>query len=105
MIRRVRTRPEVADARRIVIKVGSSSLTGADGRLDAGRVAQLAELISAKHRAGARIVLVTSGAIAAALGVEVTTLLYGPPWGRWGSVADHGIWRRNRRPPPSARAS
>ncbi|HJE50850.1 MAG TPA: glutamate 5-kinase [Tessaracoccus flavescens] len=64
----MRTRPEVADARRIVIKVGSSSLTGADGRLDAGRVAQLAELISAKHRAGARIVLVTSGAIAAALG-------------------------------------
>lgn len=61
-------RPEVADAKRIVIKVGSSSLTGADGRLDEGRVAQLAQLLAAKHKSGARVVLVTSGAIAAAIG-------------------------------------
>ncbi|WP_199791058.1 MULTISPECIES: glutamate 5-kinase [unclassified Streptomyces] len=61
-------RQGVADARRIVVKVGSSSLTTAAGGLDADRVDALVDVL-AKHRGGGakEIVLVSSGAIAAGL--------------------------------------
>ncbi|REK85593.1 glutamate 5-kinase [Streptomyces inhibens] len=58
-------RQEVADARRIVVKVGSSSLTTAAGGLDADRVDALVDVL-AKHQ-DKEIVLVSSGAIAAGL--------------------------------------
>ena len=61
-------RNEVASAGRIVVKVGSSSLTLPNGQLDQARVAQLARLLSEAHERGARVVLVTSGAIAAGIG-------------------------------------
>ncbi|WP_372346461.1 glutamate 5-kinase [Streptomyces sp. KL116D] len=63
-----RARQGVADARRIVVKVGSSSLTTAAGGLDADRVDALVDVL-AKHRSGGEkeIVLVSSGAIAAGL--------------------------------------
>lgn len=56
------------DARRIVVKVGSSSLTTATGGLDADRVDALVDVL-AKARSGGEkeIVLVSSGAIAAGL--------------------------------------
>ncbi len=61
-------RSEIAEADRIVVKVGSSSLTTPDGgALDLDRVRVLAEALSALHNSGRRVVLVTSGAIAAAL--------------------------------------
>lgn len=61
-------RSEVTDADRVVVKVGSSSLTTADGGgLDLDRVQQLAAALAELHNAGRRVVLVTSGAIAAAL--------------------------------------
>ncbi|UUS31014.1 MULTISPECIES: glutamate 5-kinase [Streptomyces] len=58
----------VTEARRIVVKVGSSSLTTASGGLDADRVDALVDVL-AKVRGDARreIVLVSSGAIAAGL--------------------------------------
>jgi glutamate 5-kinase len=58
----------VAEARRIVVKVGSSSLTTASGGLDADRVDALVDVL-AKSRSGGEkeIVLVSSGAIAAGL--------------------------------------
>ncbi|MEU8432228.1 glutamate 5-kinase [Streptomyces sp. NPDC029216] len=61
-------RQGVVDARRIVIKVGSSSLTTAAGGLDADRVDALVDVL-AKARSGGEkeIVLVSSGAIAAGL--------------------------------------
>ncbi|MFD8597405.1 glutamate 5-kinase [Kitasatospora sp. NPDC059646] len=62
-------REEVVSARRIVVKVGSSSLTTAAGGLDADRVDALVDAL-AKSRAGKdapEIVLVSSGAIAAGL--------------------------------------
>ncbi|MFI7338095.1 glutamate 5-kinase [Streptomyces sp. NPDC050085] len=61
-------RQGVAEARRIVVKVGSSSLTTAAGGLDADRVDALVDVL-AKHRSGGEkeIVLVSSGAIAAGL--------------------------------------
>ncbi|WP_308011903.1 glutamate 5-kinase [Actinacidiphila acidipaludis] len=59
-------RQDVAEARRIVVKVGSSSLTTASGGLDADRVDALVDVL-AKARDGREVVLVSSGAIAAGL--------------------------------------
>ncbi|WP_186767977.1 glutamate 5-kinase [Streptomyces qinzhouensis] len=61
-------RQHVAQARRIVVKVGSSSLTTAAGGIDADRVDALVDVL-AKVRSGGEkeIVLVSSGAIAAGL--------------------------------------
>lgn len=61
-------RQQVTQARRIVVKVGSSSLTTAVGGLDADRVDALVDVL-AKVRSGGEkeIVLVSSGAIAAGL--------------------------------------
>ncbi|MEH0544336.1 glutamate 5-kinase [Streptomyces sp. B21-105] len=58
----------MVEARRIVVKVGSSSLTTASGGLDADRVDALVDVL-AKSRSGGEkeIVLVSSGAIAAGL--------------------------------------
>jgi glutamate 5-kinase len=58
----------VTGARRIVVKVGSSSLTTAEGGLDADRVDALVDVLAAGRDGGERdIVLVSSGAIAAGL--------------------------------------
>jgi glutamate 5-kinase len=61
-------RDGVAGARRVVVKVGSSSLTTAAGGLDTDRVDALVDVL-AKARSGGEkeIVLVSSGAIAAGL--------------------------------------
>ncbi|GAA1895962.1 glutamate 5-kinase [Streptantibioticus ferralitis] len=61
-----RFRADVATARRVVVKVGSSSLTTAAGGLDADRVDALVDVL-AKSRDSKEIVLVSSGAIAAGL--------------------------------------
>ncbi|MGV8845897.1 glutamate 5-kinase [Tessaracoccus sp.] len=60
-------RSEIADADRLVVKVGSSSLTKPDGSFNHDRVRQLAAALSELQKSGRRVVLVTSGAIAAAL--------------------------------------
>jgi glutamate 5-kinase len=57
-------REAVRAARRIVVKVGSSSLTSAAGGLDRDRVDALVEAVSSVD---AQVVLVSSGAIAAGL--------------------------------------
>ncbi|KAB8169754.1 glutamate 5-kinase [Streptomyces sp. 3MP-14] len=58
-------RQDVSDARRIVVKIGSSSLTTAAGGLDADRVDALVDVLVKQD--GRQIVLVSSGAIAAGL--------------------------------------
>ncbi len=60
-------RPDVAAARRIVVKIGSSSLTSARGGLDGARVDALVDSLAARRAQGAEVVLVSSGAIAAGL--------------------------------------
>jgi len=60
-------RREVTAARRIVVKVGSSSLTTAEGGIDPARIRQLVEVLAAVRARGAEVVLVSSGAIAAGL--------------------------------------
>lgn len=56
-------------ARRIVIKVGTSTLTHAEsGKLNLYRIEHLVREIADLHNAGKEIIFVTSGAIAAGLG-------------------------------------
>jgi glutamate 5-kinase len=61
------TRAEVTGAKRIVVKVGSSSLTTAAGGIDPGRVRDLVDVLAKLRVNGAEVVLVSSGAIAAGL--------------------------------------
>ncbi len=62
-------RQRIATAQRIVVKVGSSSLTGAaGGTLDPSVIDTLVDAIAARRLAGSHLVLVSSGAIAAGLG-------------------------------------
>ena len=60
-------RPEVLAARRVVVKVGSSSLTTAAGGIDPDRVRTLTDVLARARAAGVEVVLVSSGAIAAGL--------------------------------------
>jgi len=59
-------RAEVLAATRIVVKVGSSSLTQR-GKIDLERLRLLVDAVSARRVEGAEVVLVSSGAIAAGL--------------------------------------
>ena len=61
-------RRAVAQARTVVVKVGSSSLTQPSGHLDAVKLEALTAAVAANVNAGARVVLVSSGAIAAGFG-------------------------------------
>ena len=60
-------RPEIAGAHRIVVKIGSSSLTTSTGDIDPRRIQVLVDTLSAARSAGREVVLVSSGAIAAGL--------------------------------------
>lgn len=60
-------REELATARRVVVKVGSSSLTTAEGGIDPQRIEQLVGVLAHARHAGREIVLVSSGAIASGL--------------------------------------
>lgn len=64
---RLTQRGQLADARRIVVKIGSSSLTDDAGRLDKVRVREITSTAAALLEGGTEVVIVSSGAIAAAL--------------------------------------
>lgn len=53
-------RPAVAEAKRIVVKVGSSSISGEN----TGQIAPLVDALAAAHARGVEVILVSSGAIA-----------------------------------------
>jgi glutamate 5-kinase len=72
-----RTRPQWTEARRIVVKIGSSLLVDrASGRLNADWLASLAEDVADLAHGGRQVVLVSSGAIA--LGRHVLGFGSGP---------------------------
>jgi len=58
---------DIACAKRVVVKVGSSSLTTRQGGIDETRLIELVEVVASRIAQGAEIVLVSSGAIAAGL--------------------------------------
>lgn len=61
-------RDAVTNARRIVIKIGSSSLTGKDGAgLDSAAVSTLVDAVAILKKEGKEVIVVSSGAIAAGL--------------------------------------
>ena len=53
---------------RIVIKVGSNVLTRSDGKLDVTRMSSLVDQMSSLHRRGHKLILVSSGSVAAGRG-------------------------------------
>ncbi|MGO2541016.1 glutamate 5-kinase [Specibacter sp. AOP5-B1-6] len=63
----LKTRRGIATAARIVVKVGSSSLTSVAGGLSEEALVQLVDVLARRHQAGTEIILVSSGAIAAGL--------------------------------------
>ena len=63
----ITVRQQLATARRIVVKVGSSSLTSLTGGLDPRRLDALVDALAARRATGSQVVLVSSGAIAAGL--------------------------------------
>ncbi|HEU0287652.1 MAG TPA: glutamate 5-kinase, partial [Nocardioidaceae bacterium] len=56
------------NARRVVVKIGSSSLTSAEGGVLSSRVAALVDVLAAARDRGDEVVLVSSGAIASGIG-------------------------------------
>jgi len=58
----------LSDAQRVVVKVGTSTLTHATGLLNVRRVEQLVRVLSDLKNAGKEIILVTSGAIGVGAG-------------------------------------
>lgn len=62
-------RSELVDAKRVVVKVGSSSISGANEH----KIEKLVDALAAAHKRGQEVILVTSGAIATGmplLGIE-----------------------------------
>ena len=62
-----------AKAKRIVVKLGTSSLTSGDGMPDRQRLERITEQLLSLHRSRVELVIVSSGAIAAgmsALGLD-----------------------------------
>ena len=62
------SRAALPAARRIVVKIGSSSLTRPDGHLDEGALRSLVDVLAARVADGGQVVLVTSGSISAGIG-------------------------------------
>lgn len=65
--RTLRSRSGLARARRIVVKVGSSSLTSVAGGISDEALTRLADVLAARRARGTEIILVSSGAISAGL--------------------------------------
>ena len=61
-------RTEIGGAKRVVLKVGSSSLTAGGVGLDAARIDELAAAVAERRASGQQVVVVSSGAIAAGIG-------------------------------------
>ncbi|MGH3489875.1 MAG: glutamate 5-kinase, partial [Actinopolymorphaceae bacterium] len=60
-------RADVAGAQRVVVKVGSSSLTTRRGGIDPHRIDAMVDVLAGRRSAGVEIVLVSSGAIASGI--------------------------------------
>jgi glutamate 5-kinase len=60
-------RPDLAASARTIVKIGSSSLTTANGAIDDTRIAELTSALAARVHAGGQVLLVSSGAIAAGM--------------------------------------
>ena len=62
------TRELIAEAERVVVKIGSSSLTTSEGMLASEHVDALVDVLADRVQRGQQVVLVSSGAVAAGIG-------------------------------------
>jgi len=60
-------RAQIAGARAVVVKIGSSAITSLTGGLDHARLRRLAAAIEARMQAGSDVVIVSSGAVSAGI--------------------------------------
>ena len=60
-------RDSIRDARRVVVKIGSSSITAPQGGVDLYQLQALTGVIAKRWLSGAQVLLVSSGAIAAGM--------------------------------------
>ena len=58
----------ISSAKRIVVKVGTSTLTYETGKINIRRMVQLCSVLADLHNSGMEVVLVTSGAIGVGVG-------------------------------------
>ena len=84
---RLTTRGSLPSARRIVVKIGSSSLTDDRGGLDQDRIRAIADTAAELAEQGTELVIGPSG----------------PPWDRWGCPSGRPRSRCSRRRRASAR--
>jgi len=61
-------RRHIGNARRVVVKVGSSSLTGPGGQLDGRHLFKIVDALATAREGARQVVLVSSGAISAGMG-------------------------------------
>lgn len=61
-------RRDVAHARRLVVKIGSSSLTDDDGQVNPERIDTIADALEARMDRGTDVIVVSSGAVACGMG-------------------------------------
>lgn len=61
-------RSSIKDSKRIVVKVGTSSITYKNGKLNLRQIEKLTEVLTDLSNSGKEIILVTSGAIGAGIG-------------------------------------
>jgi hypothetical protein len=67
---RLADRSDIERARRIVVKVGSSSISGDN----AGQIAPLVDALATAHGRGVEIMLVSSGAIATGMAISLPSI-------------------------------
>ncbi|QMV84792.1 glutamate 5-kinase [Corynebacterium hindlerae] len=61
-------RKRIATARKVVVKIGSSSLTGPDFTVDVAKIDRIVDALQARMSRNSDIIVVSSGAIAAGMG-------------------------------------
>ena len=61
-------RGDLSHARRLVVKIGSSSLTNDDGLVDPARIDMIADALEARMARGTDVIVVSSGAVACGMG-------------------------------------
>jgi len=94
----MRSRADIPTAQRIIVKVGTSTVSREDGSVSLGRVGHLVEQLSELNRQGKEIILVSSGAV----GIGRAKLLRQQLFSR--SVASHMKFVAEEPRPPSTKA-
>lgn len=61
-------RAHIRNAKRVVVKIGSSSLTGPDHHIDKDRIDGIVDALERRMVAGSDVIVVSSGAVAAGMG-------------------------------------